>query len=179
MRDEVLSAAILLPSLEPDPSADRKVLEKAVAQVDIKALDAGDQSRFDASLRTAQSTLEPLRPTMQKASSHPRWQRAYRCRMALALDGTVDVVRRTFSTALQLMNEYPGYVFTQSAAVYNDWMARSIRHMNDEIAKRIKEGRWEVVGGMWVEPDLNMPDGESTARLSVHRQTLVPAALWR
>ena len=36
--------------------------------------------------------------------------------------------------------------------------------MNAEIAQRIKEGRWEVVGGMWVEPDLNMPDGESLVR---------------
>jgi alpha-mannosidase len=36
--------------------------------------------------------------------------------------------------------------------------------MNDEIKQRIKEGRWEIVGGMWVEPDLNMPDGESTVR---------------
>ena len=33
-----------------------------------------------------------------------------------------------------------------------------------EIAQRIKEGRWEIVGGMWVEPDLNMPDGESLVR---------------
>ena len=29
---------------------------------------------------------------------------------------TVDVVRRTFTTALQLMNEYPDYTFSQSAA---------------------------------------------------------------
>ena len=36
--------------------------------------------------------------------------------------------------------------------------------MNAEIKQRIKEGRWEIVGGMWVEPDLNMPDGESLVR---------------
>src|ERR1700732_5439932 len=36
--------------------------------------------------------------------------------------------------------------------------------MNEEINQRIKEARWEVVGGMWVEPDLNMPDGESQVR---------------
>jgi alpha-mannosidase len=36
--------------------------------------------------------------------------------------------------------------------------------MNAEIKRRIQEGRWEVVGGMWVEPDLNMPDGESLVR---------------
>jgi alpha-mannosidase len=34
----------------------------------------------------------------------------------------------------------------------------------DEIKERVKEGRWELVGGMWVEPDLNMPDGESLVR---------------
>jgi alpha-mannosidase len=36
--------------------------------------------------------------------------------------------------------------------------------MNDQIKQRIKEGRWEIVGGMWVEPDLNMPDGEAQVR---------------
>ena len=36
--------------------------------------------------------------------------------------------------------------------------------MFQEIQQRVKEGRWEVIGGMWVEPDLNMPDGESLVR---------------
>jgi len=35
-----------------------------------------------------------------------------------------------------------------------------------EIEQRVKEGRWEIVGGMWVEPDLNMPTGESLTRQS-------------
>ena len=163
VRDEILSATLLLPSL--DPSANhRDVLEKAIAAVDAKALNNGDQAKFDASLRASQAILEPLRPLMQKA--------------AVSLDGnahidaawlwpwteSVDVVRRTFSTALQLMNEYPTYVFTQSAAAYNEWLAQKYPDVNDDIARRIKEGRWEVVGGMWVEPDLNLPDGESTAR---------------
>jgi alpha-mannosidase len=43
-------------------------------------------------------------------------------------------------------------------------MADKYPEMNAEIAQRIKEGRWEIVGGMWVEPDLNMPDGESLVR---------------
>ena len=77
---------------------------------------------------------------------------------------TVDAVKRTFSTALQLMNEYPNYTYTQSAAQYNEWIAEKYPEINDQIKRRIKEGRWEIVGGMWVEPDLNMPDGESTAR---------------
>lgn len=164
LHDEVVSAAILLPSVESDWSADRKVLDKAVDQIDIKALDAGDQKHFDASLREAQSTLDPLRPTMRKVQISLDGDAHIDAAWLWPWTETVDVVRRTFSTALQLMDEYPGYVFTQSAAAYNEWMAEKYPDINDEIAKRIKEGRWEVVGGMWVEPDLNMPDGESTAR---------------
>ena len=62
------------------------------------------------------------------------------------------------------MNEYPAYKFTQSAAAYNEWMAQDYPDINDRIKQRIQEGRWEIVGGMWVEPDLNMPDGESLVR---------------
>ena len=62
------------------------------------------------------------------------------------------------------MNEYPDYTYTQSAAQYNAWIADKYPQMNEEIKQRIKEGRWEIVGGMWVEPDLNMPDGESQVR---------------
>ena len=164
VRDEILSAAALLPSLEPDASGDRKVLEKATSQIDIKALDDSDQAKFDTSLRAAQATLEPLRPTMQKAVISMDGNAHIDAAWLWPWTESVDVVRRTFSTALQLMDEYPNYVFTQSAAAYNEWVAQKYPDINDEIAKRIKEGRWEVVGGMWVEPDLNLPDGESTAR---------------
>ena len=43
-------------------------------------------------------------------------------------------------------------------------MAEKYPEMNADIKKRIQEGRWEIVGGMWVEPDLNMPGGESQVR---------------
>ena len=62
------------------------------------------------------------------------------------------------------MSEYPTYTYTQSAAVYNQWMADKYPELNAQIKQRIQEGRWELVGGMWLEPDLNMPDGESLVR---------------
>jgi alpha-mannosidase len=43
-------------------------------------------------------------------------------------------------------------------------MAEKYPQINDAIKQRIHEGRWEIVGGMWIEPDLNMPDGESLVR---------------
>jgi len=122
------------------------------------------QAKFDASLKSAQAKLEPLRPLLETATFHLTGNSHIDAAWLWPWTETVDVVRRTFSTALQLMNEYPGYTYTQSAAAYNEWMAEKYPSMNAEIKKRIQEGRWEIVGGMWVEPDLNMPDGESLVR---------------
>ena len=77
---------------------------------------------------------------------------------------TVEVVRNTFRTALDLMREYPDFKFAASAAQAYVWMEEKYPAIFSEIEQRVKEGRWEIVGGMWVEPDLNMPDGESLVR---------------
>ncbi len=42
--------------------------------------------------------------------------------------------------------------------------------MFEEIRSRIAEGRWEIVGGWWVEPDCNVPSGESFARQALYAQ---------
>ena len=163
-RKEFISGAYLVPSLSTNVSADQATLVKAITSVDLGALDAANQQKFDASLKQAQSTLEALRPMMQTATLHLTGNSHIDAAWLWPWTETVDVVKRTFSTALQLMNEYPNYTFTQSAAQYNEWIANKYPEMNNQIKQRIKEGRWEIVGGMWVEPDLNMPDGESTAR---------------
>ncbi len=163
-RAEFLSAAFLVPSLSKHVAEDEAKLDQAIEKVDVAALDSGNQQAFDDSLKAAQSTLEALKPMLRQATFHETGNSHIDAAWLWPRTETVDVVRRTFSTALQLMDEYPTYTYTQSAAQYNAWMAEKYPEINDEIKKRIQEGRWEVVGGMWVEPDLNMPDGESTAR---------------
>ena len=70
MREEFLSAAILVPSLSKDQAADQATLDKAISQVDVKALDSADQGTFDDSLRAAQTTLQALKPMMDQATLH-------------------------------------------------------------------------------------------------------------
>jgi len=174
LAEEFLSAAVLVPSLAPGDGSKMDTLNAAIGAVDTKALDAADsgsavtksemQFEFDTSLKRARTILESLRPLLQAATFHLTGNSHIDAAWLWPWTETVDVVRRTFGTALQLMNEYPGYTFTQSAAAYNEWMAQKYPDMNAEIKKRIEEGRWEIVGGMWVEPDLNMPDGESLVR---------------
>ena len=164
VRVEFLTAVSLFPSLSTNVPADTATLEQAIGELDLKALDARDQPAFDASLRRAQKRMEPLRPMLAQASLHLTGNAHIDAAWLWPWTETVDVVKRTFGTALQLMNEYPDYTFTQSAAAYNQWIAEKYPLLNEEIKRRIKEGRWEIVGGMWVEPDLNIPDGESTVR---------------
>ncbi|MGA2649114.1 MAG: glycoside hydrolase family 38 C-terminal domain-containing protein [Terracidiphilus sp.] len=164
LRVEFMSAALLVPSLAPGDAAKMDVLRGAIETVNLKALDAHDQAGFDASLKAAHAKLEALLPLMQTATWHLTGNSHIDAAWLWPWTETVDVVKRTFGTALQLMYEYPQYTYTQSAAQYNAWMAEKYPDMNAEIKRRIDEGRWEVVGGMWVEPDLNMPDGESLVR---------------
>ena len=164
LRTEFLSAALLVPSLAPGDQSKIADLTTAMEAVDLKALDATNQQAFDASLTVAQQKLQTLRPLLQQATFHLTGNSHIDAAWLWPWTETVDVVKRTFGTALQLMYEYPNYTYTQSAAAYNEWMADKYPDMNAQIKDRIKEGRWEVVGGMWVEPDLNMPDGESLVR---------------
>ena len=164
LRVECLTAANLLPAL-PIPRRDLlPVVEKAVAAIDTGALKAADQARFDASLRHAQTLLEPLRPVLAQVHLNLTGNSHIDAAWLWPWTETVDVVKRTFTTALQLMDEYPTYTYTQSAAQYTAWMAEKYPQLNEQIRQRVKEGRWEIVGGMWVEPDLNLPDGETEVR---------------
>jgi alpha-mannosidase len=164
IRIQCISAANILPAL-PTPRKDLlPKVEEAVAAIDLKALEAGDQSAFDASLRKSQEILTSLQPVLSQATVDLAGNAHIDAAWLWPRSETIDVVKRTFTTALQLMDEYPGYTYSQSAAQYTAWIAEKYPKMNDEIRKRVKEGRWEIVGGMWVEPDLNLPDGESLVR---------------
>jgi alpha-mannosidase len=174
LRLEFLSAALLVPSLAPGDASQIATLNDSIRAVDISALDAAAspdaaaraqaQQKFDSSLRAAHQKLEALKPLLETATFHLTGNSHIDAAWLWPWTETVDVVKRTFGTALQLMYEYPQYTYTQSAAQYNEWMAQKYPDLNSEIAQRVREGRWEVVGGMWVEPDLNMPDGESLVR---------------
>ena len=92
----------------------------------------------------------------------PVWQ--WRVPEGLAL------IKSTYRSALDRMKEYPNYKFTSACAGYYKWIKESEPEMFSEIVERIKEGRWGVVGGMWVQPDCNIPSGEAFCRHMLYSQ---------
>src|SRR4051812_14578828 len=68
------------------------------------------------------------------------------------------------------MTEYPEFIFTSDSAAYYEWIEEIDPEMFEEIRERVAEGRWEIVGGWWVEPDCNLPSGESFVRQALISQ---------
>ena len=81
---------------------------------------------------------------------------------------TIRKCARTFATVLRMMERYPDYVFGASQPQQYQWVKDHYPKLYAQVKKRVAEGRWEAQGAMWVEPDTNVPSGESLVRQIVY-----------
>ena len=77
---------------------------------------------------------------------------------------TRQKARRTFYTALRLMEQFPRFHFSQSQAQLYDMVRRDDPGLFEAVRQQVQAGRWEAVGGTWVEPDCNLSGGEALVR---------------
>ena len=80
------------------------------------------------------------------------------------LDQTRRKAGRTWHTVMRLMERFPEYHFTQSQPQLYDFVCEDYPELFETIKARVAEGRWEPIGGMWVEADCNISGPESLAR---------------
>ena len=164
LRLEFLATRPIIAAYEDGKAERQGQLDAAIKTIDFSLLEKEDQGGFDASLASAQAKLEALRPWVQQFTIRAVGNSHIDMAWLWPWTETVEVVRNTFRSVLDLMREYPDFKFTMSSARTYEWMQEKYPDLYHEIEQRVKEGRWEIVGGMWVEPDLNMPDGESLVR---------------
>lgn len=88
-----------------------------------------------------------------------------------------DTVLTTMRSALNRMDETPGFCYSHSSSAHYRWVQRADPAMFEEVRQRIREGRWEVVGGWPVEPDCNIPSSESFVRHSLYGKDYCRQAL--
>lgn len=81
---------------------------------------------------------------------------------------TVRKINRTFASVNSLMQKHPDFRFLQSSALYYRHIEEEDPALFEQVRARIAEGRWEVIGGMWVECDTNMPSAEAFLRQFIH-----------
>ncbi len=77
---------------------------------------------------------------------------------------TREKASRSFSTVMRMMEMFPEYIFLQTQPQLYAYIKEDFPELYEEIKKRVKEGRWEIDGGMWVEADCNLTGGESLTR---------------
>ncbi len=80
------------------------------------------------------------------------------------VEQTREKAARSFATALKLMEEYPDYKFMSSQPQLYEFVKDRYPELFERIKQRVKEGRWEAEGGMWIEADCNVTSGESLIR---------------
>ncbi len=80
------------------------------------------------------------------------------------LKHTKEKASRSFSTVLRLMEMYPEYIFLQTQPQLYEYMKEEFPDIYEEIKERVRQGRWEIDGAMWVEADCNLTGGESLTR---------------
>lgn len=81
-----------------------------------------------------------------------------------------QAAKSTFQSALDRMDENPEFVFTSSSAAIYEWIEQNDPAMFVAIRQRIAEGRWRIEGGWWIQPDCNIPSGESFVRQGLYGQ---------
>ncbi len=141
-----------------------------IARVLDKARGVVDPEDVSASAASAREVLAPLfeRPSSSTSTVVAVGHAHIDCAWLWPLRETRRKCARTFSNQLRLLERYPEHRFVCSQAVQYQWMKDDYPTLFEQITDQVRSGRWEPVGGMWVEPDTNVPSGESLVRQLVH-----------
>ncbi|MFH1196710.1 MAG: glycoside hydrolase family 38 C-terminal domain-containing protein [bacterium] len=148
----------------------QNLLEESAAKLNVAGLKDGNVVAFKNSTQQFFKDVKPIsdfakRFTLQfTANAHIDAAWLWRKKE------TVEVCNKTFSSVMRMFEERPDFTFAQSQAVYYDWMQKWYPDLFKEIKQRYNEGRWEIVGGMWIEPDCNLISGESWSHQLLYAQ---------
>ena len=178
--DFILDLEVLFELLEVLPEGDffRVHILQSMGKV-FQVIDSipspGDEARLQQQMEAAREFLSPLMSAKNAAytptaylTAHAHIDTAWQWDIA----ETTRKCARTFSTVLNLMDRYPEFTFTQSQPYQLERMAE-YPELYKRILQRIEEGRWELNGAMYIEPDLNMPSGEALVRQLLYGQSSI------
>lgn len=156
----------MLDYLNPESGEYAEILQYLYRAVSM--LDLNDDDAFGASVRAAHEFLKTefygnyCFP--QKATTVCIGHTHIDCAWLWTLRQTREKVQRSFATVLELMKRYPEYRFMSSQPLLYQFLKEEAPDLYREIGERVREGRWEVEGAMWVEADCNLSSGESLVR---------------
>ncbi|TVY07658.1 alpha-mannosidase [Paenibacillus cremeus] len=160
----VLQTVQLLSDSRPEHHELLSALDRAFLRIDWSApgSEAFYESLYDARevLNKQLAAMPKHHPVTVQCIGHTHIDVAWLWR----LKHTREKSARSFSTVLRLMEQYPDYVFVQTQPQLYEYMQADYPELYQQIQARVKEGRWEAGGAMWLEADCNLTSGESLVR---------------
>ncbi|HEY9830918.1 MAG TPA: alpha-mannosidase, partial [Stenomitos sp.] len=142
----------------------------ALAEIDWDTV--SQKEEFEESLSTLRQNLQSQIPN-PKSKIHLLGHAHLDLAWLWPVSETWDVAQRTFESVLKLQQEFPDLTFCHSTPALYAWVEQHRPDLFAAIKQQIAAGRWEVVGGMWVEPELNLINGESIVRQVLYAQRYV------
>jgi alpha-mannosidase len=133
-----------------------------------KAAATGDARRIAQAVREAEAFLAPLAAAAKSYTVYCVGHAHIDMNWMWSWPETVAVTNDTFGTVLKLMDEFPQFRFSQSQASVYAILERYHPDLLARVARRVREGRWEVTASHWVENDKNMAGPESLCRHLLH-----------
>ena len=159
----------LLRALELEPDVDPAWAGMLLAELHAYTLD-GDRAHVDRLLARRSGELHRM-----TAVGHAHLDTAW----LWPLEETGRKLVRTTTSQLRLLDEYPEHVFAHSQAQHYAWLQEREPELFEAVRAAAAQGRWVPVGGTWVEPDCNLPSGESLARQFLYGQRFFERHLGR
>ena len=150
--------------LEPDNARSWRPLIRKADETVRAALDSGGLTNVGDVVRVAEMILAPVAQAAKQYTVHCVGHAHIDMNWMWSWPETVAVTNDTFATVLRLMDEYKGFCFSQSQASTYAIMEKYNPDMLKRIARRVKQGRWEVTASHWVEGDKNLASAESLCR---------------
>lgn len=139
-------------------------------EVDLNWDLVSDRSQFN-------QALEALRRSLLKWSDRIKQHTIYllgHAHLDMAwlwdVEETWRAAERTFKSVLNLQKDFPDLTFCHTTPALYEWIEQNRPELFAQIQAQVKAGKWEIVGGMWVEPEMNLINGESIARHLLYGQ---------
>jgi alpha-mannosidase len=142
----------------------KKILARSVMALDPGLLDYHQPGKVINAIHDSYKIAGPLREFAREFKVYLVGNAHIDIAWLWRMRETVMVAHNTYDTVIKNMAEFPELHYAQSQAVTYDWMEKKYPDLFEKIKQKVKQGTWEIVGGMWVEPDCNLIGGESWVR---------------
>ncbi|MGL5807196.1 MAG: alpha-mannosidase [Xenococcaceae cyanobacterium] len=163
--DELSVLKKYLENFEPDKL---DIFAKEIEHLDWN--NVSDAEKFHDSLSNLRQNLLPLAQNIKGRSLNLLGHAHLDMAWLWTTSETYQVGQRTFASVLSLQKEYPYLTFGHTSPALYAWIEKNNPDLFAAIQNAFRQGKWEVVGGMWVEPEVNIISGESLVRQLLYGQ---------